>query len=446
MNRGKKALEIVLHTLCTLFVCITANCAYIVKNSPWSIPLFMAMLVTAAVLPLYSAEAFPNTAMKICSYGTNCLKIFLISTFASTIYLLAAISSFFRGQWILWIVSVIVCFCVESIIFWIGIISVYCTSIQLGIKYRVLGIAFGMVPIVHIIMLGKIIRITTAEIHFEIDRHKRNMQRRQEQICHTRYPILLVHGVFLRDCRYFNYWGRIPKELSDNGAQIYYGEHQSASSIESSALELAERIKSIVQETGCEKVNIIAHSKGGLDCRYAISHTDAADYIASLTTINTPHRGCKFADYLLNKIPNAVVQKVADTYNAALRKFGDQAPDFISAVRDLTSERCRTLDQQLSAPKDMYCSSVGSKLNHAASGKFPLNFSYPLVKYFDGPNDGLVGEDSFRWGEKYTFLTVTGKRGISHGDMIDLNRENIPEFDVREFYVRLVSDLKERGL
>ena len=30
--------------------------------------------------------------------------------------------------------------------------------------------------------------------------------------------------------------------------------------------------------------------------------------------------------------------------------------------------------------------------------------------------------------------------------MIDLNRENIPDFDVREFYVQLVRDLKVRGL
>lgn len=68
------------------------------------------------------------------------------------------------------------------------------------------------------------------------------------------------------------------------------------------------------------------------------------------------------------------------------------------------------------------------------------------MKYFDGPNDGLVGEESFKWGENYQFLTIKGKRGISHGDMIDLNRENIPGFDVREFYVRLVYDLKNRGL
>lgn len=64
------------------------------------------------------------------------------------------------------------------------------------------------------------------------------------------------------------------------------------------------------------------------------------------------------------------------------------------------------------------------------------------MKYFDGPNDGLVGEESFRWGQNYQFLTVSGKRGISHGDMIDLNRENIKGFDVREFYVQLVVDLR----
>ena len=43
-------------------------------------------------------------------------------------------------------------------------------------------------------------------------------------------------------------------------------------------------------------------------------------------------------------------------------------------------------------------------------------------------------------------MTVKGHRGISHGDVIDMNRENIPGFDVREFYVGLVSELKDMGL
>ena len=67
-------------------------------------------------------------------------------------------------------------------------------------------------------------------------------------------------------------------------------------------------------------------------------------------------------------------------------------------------------------------------------------------KYFSGENDGLVSESSFEWGEKYQLLKPVADRGISHGDMIDLNRENIDGFDVREFYVDLVHDLKKRGL
>jgi triacylglycerol lipase len=85
-------------------------------------------------------------------------------------------------------------------------------------------------------------------------------------------------------------------------------------------------------------------------------------------------------------------------------------------------------------------------MKKAGGGQFPLNFSYHLVNHFSGENDGLVSEDSFIWGHNYRLLQPSGKRGISHGDMIDLNRTNIPGFDVREFYVELVSDLKNRGL
>ena len=77
---------------------------------------------------------------------------------------------------------------------------------------------------------------------------------------------------------------------------------------------------------------------------------------------------------------------------------------------------------------------------------FPIDGKIKFVKHFDGYNDGLVGEESFQWGPNYQFLTNRGLRGISHADMIDLNRENIDGFDIREFYVSLVQGLKERGL
>ena len=66
-----------------------------------------------------------------------------------------------------------------------------------------------------------------------------------------------------------------------------------------------------------EKVNLIGHSKGGLDCRAALADPQAKAHVASLTTINTPHRGCEFADYLLNVMSNEQQQAIARSYNAA---------------------------------------------------------------------------------------------------------------------------------
>ena len=238
----------------------------------------------------------------------------------------------------------------------------------------------------------------------------------------------------------------MPDDLSENGATIYYGEQQSAASVDICGKELADRIREIVRKTGCEKVNIIAHSKGGLDSRCAITKYGCAPYVASLTTVNTPHRGCQFADYLLNKAPQKLKDTVASQYNTALRKAGDKDPDFIAAVSDLTQSACEKFNASCPDSPDVYYQSVGSKSISAAGGRFPLNLSYHLVKYFDGPNDGLVALPSMKWGDKFTYVTPLKQRGISHGDMIDLNRENIDGFDVRETYVELVSNLKQKGL
>lgn len=264
-------------------------------------------------------------------------------------------------------------------------------------------------------------------------------------LCATKYPLLLVHGVFFRDYRYLNYWGRIPRTLEKYGAVVYYGKHQSAASVCDSARELAARIKYIAVKTGAGKVNVIAHSKGGIDVRYAISRYGMDKYVASLTTINTPHRGCAFADYLINKIPEGVQQKIARRYNETLKRLGDENPDFLAAVSDLTAAACKERNKYITDAANVYYQSVGSVLNRGREGSFPANISYGFVKKFDGPNDGLVGEQSFRWGKSYRLVTTKLNRGISHFDMTDIARKNIRGFDIRGFYVRLVNRLKRMG-
>lgn len=431
--------------LFTTLYTFAANSFLLVKSDIRLVPFVAIIIAVVNIVAGFTDTTIKKAWLKFCNHGVECLRIFYSSLILSVIYhivLLFAVSV----NWLSYLLSVILCALVHCILFWNGIISVYCTSVQLGIKQRIIGAVCGPIPIVHLFALGHIIKITGTEVREETGKDLLNEQRAHLQICQTKYPVLLVHGVFFRDSKKLNYWGRIPGELERNGATLFYGEHQSALSIKDSALELTARIKEIIKLSGCEKVNIIAHSKGGLDCRYAIAHTDVAPYIASLTTINTPNRGCGFADYLLEKIPENMQNKVAKTYNAAAKKMGDTNPDFMEAVRDLTEASCTGNDKEYSVPKGIYCQSFGSVLAKATHGKFPLNFSHPMVRYFDGENDGLVSVKSFSFGENYTLLKANGKRGISHADMIDLNRENIPGFDVREFYVQLVAELKNRGL
>ena len=370
----------------------------------WGMIFLLVFYFVVNIKPTMERGKITSRRLRFCYSGCELLRIFLISMLLSAVYILAMIPIVFKENKLLWLLNLLCVFLAEAVVFWNGIIRLYISSVQIGIKWRVIGIMCGFIPIVNLIVLTKLMRLASNEVSFENEKNLYYLKRRNEKICDTKYPILMVHGVFFRDFRYFNYWGRIPKELKRHGARIYYGNHQSAASVADSGRELSERIMEVLKETGASKVNVIAHSKGGLDTRYAISRLGMSQYVASLTTINTPHRGCEFADYLL----------------------------------DLNEE---VVDQP-----NVYYQSVGSKLNVASGGRFPLNFSYELVKYFDGSNDGLVSESSFPWGEDYHFLTVDGKRGISHGDMIDLNRENIQGFDVREFYVELVHGLKEKGL
>lgn len=423
---------------------VVTVCGYV--GSAWYLLPALPLFVVLNIVPNFFRREIMLRRLRNCSHGCWLLKAFLVSTAFDVVYHVLALMKVLPALGIgFWIGNVVLAIVIEAIVFWNGIIRIYLSSEQLGIKLRVIGAICGFIPLVHLYVLGKLIRTVENEITFENSKIITNMQRQEAQVCATKYPILMVHGVFFRDYRYLNYWGRIPKELEKNGAKIFYGNHQSAASVAGSGNEILMRIKQIVAETGCEKVNIIAHSKGGLDSRYAISILGANKYVASLTTINTPHRGCEFADYLLSKIPKKQQQMVANTYNASLRKLGDYNPDFLAAVYDLTADACRKMNETVKDVSDVFYQSIGSKLNVASNGRFPLNFSYQLVNYFDGKNDGLVGENSFPWGANYRMLTVNGKRGISHGDVIDLNRENIKEFDVREFYVELVHDLKKRG-
>lgn len=332
----------------------------------------------------------------------------------------------------------------DFITFLTGFIKTAIGSKQIKPLSYILLLLFWWFPVVNLVLINKFYKTASRELVFELDKEELETARSENEICRTKYPIVMVHGIFFRDWQLMNYWGRIPASLIRNGATVFYGGQQSALSIPDSASELKEQILRIIAETGAEKVNIIAHSKGGLDSRYAISSLGLDKYVATLTTINTPHNGCDMVDYLLAKIPDKIVHQIADKYNAVFHKLGDKAPDFLAGINDLRPSAIASLEPEMADSPNVSYRSCMSVMKNAFSAGFPLNLGYVIIKKINGRNDGLVWEKSAEHGS-FRMIELDGKRGISHGDTIDLFRENINGYDVREFYTSLIAELKNQG-
>lgn len=108
--------------------------------------------------------------------------------------------------------------------------------------------------------------------------------------------------------------------------------------------------------------------------------------------------------------------------------------------------RCNEINKKAEDKPGVLYQSVTSKMNTMSGAEFPLNLTYMLARKFDGENDGLVSIESAKWGKFLGVIEPEKTRGISHGDVIDLNRENISGFDVCELYVGILKKLKYNNL
>jgi triacylglycerol lipase len=261
--------------------------------------------------------------------------------------------------------------------------------------------------------------------------------------CATRYPILLVHGIMVRDDYPIAYWGRIPEALSAEGATVYLANHDAWASIEDNAALLDARVAEIMAATGASKVNIIAHSKGGLESRYLISTLARGDRVASLTTVNTPHRGAPFADILLDDIPvlNDATGLMVDTLARYLLR--DDNPNVKWATSQLRPESMAAFNEKNPDDKRVYYQSWTSSID-GSYPSFVFAFMYEMSAALGGPNDGVVPVDSAKWGN-YRGLIFPGSQ-MSHSDVADFHvysYSGVP--DVLPFYVEMAAELKERG-
>ena len=276
------------------------------------------------------------------------------------------------------------------------------------------------------------------------------MNRIECKPCNTRYPVVLIHGAGFRDLKWPESWRRIPAALQKEGAEVYYGLQDSWGTIETNARQIQERLEEILRDSGSEKVNIIAYSKGGLDIRMAVSSLGCGDKVASITTIATPHHGSKTMDWML-RFHRLLLKTAAFVINSCIRILGDQQPDFFQVCTELTTEEMNRFNEENPDVPGIYYQSVGCIMCSPRSDIL-LSIPYVIIHKLEGENDGMVSVESARWGNEFRLLWTDGMRGISHLDAIDFRRRSLLREtgsrwnSICDLYVEIVAGLKKQGL
>ena len=281
------------------------------------------------------------------------------------------------------------------------------------------------------------------------------MNESKTDVCSTRYPVMLVHGTSAADRRSPRTWRRIPSALADNGAMVCFGKQDAWGSVQSNKLQLAKSVDEALKLYNTEKINIIAHSKGGLDARALASLPGYESNIASITTISTPHRGIGWLSKLW---PFGLIFFAAGTvllYPFLRLLCGDKRPNPYRLLKDMTHKGCERFNLETPDRPEIFYQSYAGKMSKNSQNNLLL-LSRLAANKFDGENDGMISVESAKWGLFKGVISGSGKRGLSHTDEIDFFKRNYEGADmltdgihtysdVPQIYIRIVRDLKELG-
>ncbi len=107
-------------------------------------------------------------------------------------------------------------------------------------------------------------------------------------------PVILIHGYF-SDASVWNKWQELLKKDGVPSYPITFSQSDDkCGSAAEHAKELSDHIAQVKSQTGQDKVNIVGHSKGGLDARMYLAN--GTKDVANLIMIGTPNAGSPLAE------------------------------------------------------------------------------------------------------------------------------------------------------
>lgn len=186
------------------------------------------------------------------------------------------------------------------------------------------------------------------------------------------------------------------------------------------------------------KVNLVAHSMGGLDSRYLISRLPHKLFqVVSLTTVSTPHHGSECADFvvdIVNKLP-------------ALKPLCPRS------IPELTTSHMKQFNKEVPDDPNVHYLSYGATFDPHWFNVFKITSDIMKLKNSSGDakNDGLVSVESAKWGHYLGTLDQ-----VDHLDLINWTNKartmvdkamfaHDPKFNAIALYLDVADNLYKHG-
>jgi triacylglycerol lipase len=252
--------------------------------------------------------------------------------------------------------------------------------------------------------------------------------------------IILAHGILGFDkIGPVNYFNGIKEHLQSKYNVNVLTTHVSPTgSIEERGRALREQILAFLEnETDLraqdpdQQTHIIAHSMGGLDSRYILSPDNPdniAEFITSLTTVGTPHRGSPIADLLYPLVDGKRPSFLAASRELPFQSFLDLFGQSTEGLRDLTTTVLQNFNNNYQDNPGIYYfwtagigrEGVGSRTS------MPFSITYRYLYHTgkteaDRMNDGVVPLSSASYGEQIGRVWLA-----DHADEVGHNLTPLP--------------------
>lgn len=287
----------------------------------------------------------------------------------------------------------------------------------------------------------------------------------------TKYPIVLVHGLFgFEKIAGYPYFFGVADALRKNGATVFTPAVSATNTTEERGEQLLAEVRKILASTGAAKVNIIGHSQGSPTARYvAALHPEL---VASVTSVDGVNFGSEIADLILDalqcKLPAEIANLVVTTFVSLLTLLSTKPclpQDFIGSLNSLSTEGTAAFNKKYPQGLPTTWGGQGKELetngvyyyswsgiikkdllnegvnNIDASHLIMLTFS-ALFKKEAHQNDGLVGRFSTHLGK-----VIRSDYQMDHLDAVNQIAGVHPcKPDPVDLYVEHAVRLKAKGL